>query len=206
MLKRTIFLLSYFAFLILVPVAVYHFWPTQMDYITETRPEQMMIDPESPTADMELAAALDTYNDSFAQMARGVHMLFAVGICFFVSLVVALVLSIWKFARPQKKLGGITLGILIFNVVYIPVYAAALFLIFPIIGYLFLFGFGMARPDISSTIYTVLGLFVFTIAFLTGGMIRAAKIPSPMLSPYDLPGNQQDNNALNNQPDEWPKN
>jgi hypothetical protein len=197
MLKRTIFLLSYFAFLILAPIAVYYFWPVETEYVSPPDME-MMVDPDIPNANEELEDVVNDFNDSLSAMARGIYAFWAILLCFLVSLVVAFAISIWKFCRPQKKLGGIVVGILIFNAVYIPFYVIVLCFIVPVLGYYLFFGLGRLLPDIIPALYIVLGLFIFTIAFLTGAMIRAAKIPSPMPSPYDLPENREDNSTLTN--------
>jgi hypothetical protein len=174
MLKRTIFLLSYFAFFILVPIAVYNFWPVQNDFSSPDA--QVIVDPNVQDENAELQLAVESYNDSLTAVAGAIYAVGAMVLCFFVSVLVALILAIVKFSRPQKKLGGITLGILIFNVLYLPVYVLAMFLIYPYVGYFSMYFLAYAKPDLSLEIYILAAVFIITIIFLIAGAVRGKKI------------------------------
>lgn len=183
MLKRTIFLLSYFAFFVLVPIVVYSFWPvseTLSDIASASTgyldSADMEIDSAFAEYEAELQRELEDFEKDMILLIQGINMIRTVLYCLITSVIFTFLLAFQKFRKPEKKLGGVTLGILIFNIVYVPIYFIAIIICWPAVLYLFIYG-GFLSLGSTWGVLTVFALFIGAIIFLILGVIREKKIP-----------------------------
>lgn len=130
--KRYAFFFCYIFFLTAVPVCVNFFWPVNSDMV-EMMPEgPLLIDTmqqgisdqgikEIQDKQMQLDAML-MMNNSLGSMDRALYTAYAEMICFILSVLFALIMSINKLSVPEIKFGGLITSITIFNVLYLPAF------------------------------------------------------------------------------------
>jgi hypothetical protein len=185
MLKRYIFFFCYIFFFTAVPFGVYYLWPVadsgQHEMMAEggafgKSPQSGMQDSGLTNEEMvEMNTFSNSMNDTLAEIGRVVRVTYAILVCFIVSILFALVLSIVKCAMPELKFGGLLTGITIFNFLYLPAVFIIVTLNIKIASTLYLVAmYIFSKPGLF--VLAILAIvFLATILFTVLGVVRRIK-------------------------------